>query len=68
MIKDILNLKGAQKINKNQQESIKGGIGLPSTDDCGCVVVGRFGFQEIVAVSCDSTCPDGSVPTPGLGF
>ncbi|WP_299431398.1 hypothetical protein [uncultured Aquimarina sp.] len=68
MIKNILNLRGAQKINRTEQESIKGGFGLPSTDDCGCVVVGRFGYQEIIAVSCSSTCPDGSNPIPGLGF
>ncbi|GAA4276729.1 hypothetical protein [Aquimarina mytili] len=67
MIKNILNLNGTQEINRAQQKTINGGIGLPSNDDCGCIVMGPRGYLEIIAVSCSSTCPDGSTPKPGLG-
>ncbi|GAA4279230.1 hypothetical protein [Aquimarina mytili] len=67
MIKNILNLDGTHQISRTQQKSIKGGIGLPSSDDCGCIVMGSHGYLEIIAVSCSNTCPDGSTPKPGLG-
>ena len=68
MIKNILNLKDVKKMNNTQKKLIKGGIGIPSSDDCGCIVLGNQGYLEIIAVSCNSLCPDGSLPQPGLGF
>ncbi|WP_299258265.1 hypothetical protein [uncultured Aquimarina sp.] len=68
MLSKILSVKGVQELNKKQQRSVKGGITLPSSDDCGCIVMGRNGYLEIIAVSCSSTCPDGTDPIGGLGF
>ncbi|WP_108868093.1 hypothetical protein [Aquimarina aquimarini] len=68
MLTKILKLKDIQEIDKNQQSSIKGGtFPFPSTDHCGCIVMGNGGYLEIIAISCDSICPDGSNPVPGLG-
>ncbi|TSE09770.1 MULTISPECIES: hypothetical protein [Aquimarina] len=68
MLPKILRLKNVRQLNKNQQRTIKGGFTLPGSDDCGCIVMGPRGFLEIIAVSCSSTCPDGTDPIGGLGF
>jgi len=42
MKKNILNIKGASIISKNEQSQINGGIGLPlNTSSCGCDCAGR---------------------------
>ena len=42
MKKNILNIKGASIISKNEQSQINGGIGLPiDTSSCGCDCAGR---------------------------
>ncbi|MFD2563983.1 hypothetical protein [Aquimarina rubra] len=68
MLSKILRLDKVQKLDREQQKSVKGGITLPGSDDCGCIVMGRNGYLEIIAVSCSSTCPDGTDPIGGLGF
>ncbi len=51
MLKDILKLEGAQKLTKNEQKSIKGGLrGV-------CFVNG-----QPIEVDCSIRCPDGNRP------
>lgn len=38
MLNEILNLNGAQKLNKSEQTSIKGGDIISSPDHCPCGV------------------------------
>ncbi|MDY8136810.1 hypothetical protein [Aquimarina sp. 2201CG5-10] len=68
MLPKILKLKGVQPISRAQQKTISGGGPFPPADDCGCIVMGSQGYLEIIAVSCSSTCPDGTQPIGGLGF
>ncbi|NER13101.1 hypothetical protein GWK08_06600 [Leptobacterium flavescens] len=69
MLKNILKLKGARTLNKEELKKVGGGFPFPPpAEGCGCIVVGRSGNEEIEIVDCDAICPDGSAPVPGLGF
>ncbi|WP_109302431.1 hypothetical protein [Aquimarina sp. AU474] len=68
-MKNILNLKGAKMLSSKQQKEINGGM-LPPIDFrfcCGCIVPNNQGILEIIQVSCDLNCPDGSPSVSGLG-
>ena len=74
-MKKLANLKGAKALNKKEQKEINGGgFTLPfEPTDCGCIQASTpifpwdIPYLEIVLVDCNSTCPDGSDPIPGLG-
>ena len=58
MLKNILNLDGAQQLSKNEQKEINGGIPVPSgscaTTICGdgyvCKMIGRSPFCILVDI------------------
>ncbi len=68
-MKKLANLKGAKALDSKEQKTIKGGFTLPfpPPTDCGCIIIGAGGYLEIVLADCNSPCPDGSNPIPGLG-
>ena len=73
-MKKLTNLKGTKVLNKKEQKSIHGGFTLPTEpSDCACIQSSTpifpwdIPYLEIVPVDCNSTCPDGSDPIPGLG-
>lgn len=54
MLKNILNLEGAQLLSANEQKVIQGGQPInPSTCRCFC---------STGSASCFTYCPDGSIP------
>ena len=59
MLKNILKLEGAQKLTKNEQKSINGGIKVqPANCACFCY---NSNNQKVDAY-CFSYCPDGKIP------
>jgi len=63
MLKNILNLQGAQELNKNEQKLINGGGG--GDDDCISAIGGgcRCDFpNHCILVNPSSSCPAGSIP------
>lgn len=59
MIKNILNVSGVKKINKQEQKSINGGIDFPFFYEC-CTCVFRPAnrpFQVLITQSCSIPCP-----------
>jgi len=75
-MKKSANLKGVKTLNMKEQKAIHGGNNhfLPTPpSDCGCIQSSTpifpwdIPYLEIVLVDCNSTCPDGSPPIPGLG-
>ncbi|MFK8103104.1 MAG: hypothetical protein AB8G15_11285 [Saprospiraceae bacterium] len=67
-MKKLNQLNGAKPLNKKEQQSINGGLILPTErNNCGCIVYNGL-YLEIVAVDCNTTCPDGSTPVSGLGM
>ena len=68
-MKKLRNLKGAQELSGKQQKEISGGLTIPGGFRfcCGCIVQGSQGYLEIIQVSCDINCPDGTPSVSGLG-
>ncbi|MDH7446962.1 hypothetical protein [Aquimarina sp. 2201CG14-23] len=61
MLKNILELNGVQKLNRNQQKVVNGGglIGVHPDDSCGQCGVCKP-FEECVAIFCGPNGPFGS--------
>jgi hypothetical protein len=58
MLKNIINLEGAQKLSKNEQKNIVGGLPVqPANCKCFCMV----GINKVDAY-CYALCPGGSLP------
>lgn len=56
MLKNILNLEGAQKLSAYEQKGIIGGGPVDPPIKC-CVCPGKS-----TRVACDSLCPNGTIP------
>ncbi|MCK8523262.1 hypothetical protein M0D21_16905 [Aquimarina sp. D1M17] len=68
MLKKILNIENTKKLNKSEQQSIKGGI-FPFFDCCTCVFrPAGSQFPILITQSCDIPCPvDGSLEYEDTG-
>jgi len=67
-MKKLRNLKGAKVLDSGKQKLITGGLlPLDFRYCCGCITPNRDGILEIIQVSCNSDCPDGSPSVSGLG-
>lgn len=63
MLKNILNLEGAQFLSANEQKSIQGGTPVqPANCSCFC-----YSGAKKVDAYCSSYCPDGSLPGINVG-
>lgn len=63
MLKNILNLEGAQFLSANEQKSIQGGTPVqPANCSCFC-----YSGPKKVDAYCSSYCPDGSLPGINVG-
>jgi hypothetical protein len=63
MLKNILNLEGAQFLSANEQKSIQGGTPVqPANCSCFC-----FSGHQKVEAYCNAYCPDGSLPGINVG-
>lgn len=60
MLKNILNLEGAQKLTKNEQKSINGGIRIPKEDVCSCYSVSWADPSDLNSIG--SSYQDGFIP------
>ncbi|CAA9203620.1 hypothetical protein FLA105534_04800 [Flavobacterium bizetiae] len=55
MLKNILNLEGAQLLSANEQKNIQGGQPIKPPTNCRC-------FCSTGSASCFTYCPDGTIP------
>jgi hypothetical protein len=62
MLKNILKLNGVQRLSRNEQKEVIGGIRKPKDDICNCAVVNWGTRDKEFGMTFSTTYSDGAIP------